>query len=144
MVLIVLLSFYSLINVPYLYLPEGARINFGDYLIGELNMIQLIMFIAYPSIFSFLVLNIIRGDFEDNYIQLIFPRTTSRFIYLLNKFIIIIFVALCFTMTVVLSKLVISFVLKITSVQNSAIKIKNILITNLFICFIIDSMFFYY
>ena len=69
MVLIVLLSFYSLINVPYLYLPEGARINFGDYLIGELNMIQLIMFIAYPSIFSFLVLNIIRGDFEDNYID---------------------------------------------------------------------------
>ena len=52
MILIVLLSFYSLINVPYLYLPEGARINFGDYLIGELNMIQLIMFIAYPSIFS--------------------------------------------------------------------------------------------
>ena len=93
MILIVLLSFYSLINVPYLYLLEGARINFGDYLIGELNMIQLIMFIAYPSIFSFLVLNIIRGDFEDNYIQLIFPRTTSRFIYLLNKFIIIIFVA---------------------------------------------------
>lgn len=113
MILIVLLSFYSLMNVPYLYLPEGARINFGDYLIGELNMIQLIMFIAYPSIFSFLVLNIIRGDFEDNYIQLIFPRTTSRFIYLLNKFIIIIFVALWFTMTVVLSKLVISFVLKI-------------------------------
>ena len=113
MILIVLLSFYSLINVPYLYLLEGARINFGDYLIGELNMIQLIMFIAYPSIFSFLVLNIIRGDFEDNYIQLIFPRTTSRFIYLLNKFIIIIFVAVYFTMTVILSKFVISFILKI-------------------------------
>ena len=68
--LIMLLSFYSLSNIPYLYLPEGVNINFGDYLIGELNMIQLIMFIAYPSIFSFLVLNIIREDFEDLQVDL--------------------------------------------------------------------------
>lgn len=111
--LIMLLSFYSLSNIPYLYLPEGANINFGDYLIGELNMIQLIMFIAYPSIFSFLVLNIIREDFEDNYIELIFSRVTSRFVYLLNKFIMIIFMSFCFSAVVIFLKFIISLILKI-------------------------------
>lgn len=116
--ILILLSFYSLSSIPYLYLPDGANINFGDYLVGELNMIQLIMFIAYPSIFSFLTANLIRKDFEDNYIELIFSRSKNKFSYLLNKFILLFIISICFTVVIVFLKFIISLILKISFTNN--------------------------
>lgn len=100
--LLALISVFSMTNVSLilemsLLLPENAQISLHDYIIGIFNSSQLVMFFAFPIMFSILCSDVINGDFSNGYAAFVFQRVQSRWDYLLAKFFLICFLAVLFT-----------------------------------------------
>lgn len=110
---ILVASIYSLSNVKTLFLGEDYSLNLHNYIIGEFNSAQLMMFFIYPLLFSILLSDLILFDFDSGYISLISSRIKNRFQYILCKLLLILVLAVCFTLVVLICKVIIALILNI-------------------------------
>lgn len=116
--LLILFSIFSknnIYNLLYLsnLLPDGAVLTFPDYLVGIVNSAQFIMFFAFPVLFSILVSDIINSDYDNGFINLIFPRIKERFYYIITKCTIVFLLAILFTGLVFLTALFVGIIFDI-------------------------------
>lgn len=107
---ILLVSIYSLITIYKFTLNDISQMNLNNYIIGELNIVQFVMFIAFPFLFSILISDLILDDFNSGYINFILPRAKNRLGYLICKFFMIIFIAILFTSFILISKYIIAII----------------------------------
>lgn len=104
-------SLYSLTNIPLLFLDKNMVLNLQNYIIGEFNSTQFIMFITFPILFSILVADLISADFDSGYINLILPRVKSRLNYIACKFFMVLFISVLFTALILIFKVVVALII---------------------------------
>lgn len=97
-------------NVSVLFIPEGSRLNIHDYIIGCFNSTQFIMFCVFPMLFAVLTSDLITSEINDKYIHFIIPRMNNRLNYLLNKFILMMLIAIFFTICILIFQIIISII----------------------------------
>lgn len=122
--LLVITAMFSVNNV-YRFLilsellTESDVYTISDYIIGTLNSTQFVMYFIIPVLFSVLVADLIRVDFDGKLDQFLFTRLNNRLSYLSSKLKMIALLSVFFTIWFLIILLIVGLFYQISLVGSN-------------------------